>query len=47
VVVVAAALARPYTEVAFGVLAPMFAMGLMGTWGGRYGQFPPVEKVGS
>lgn len=40
VVVVAAAALRPYTEVAFGVLAPMFAMGLMGTWGGRYGAFP-------
>ena len=40
VVVVAAALIRPYTEVAFGVLAPMFAMGLMGAWGGRHGRFP-------
>lgn len=40
VAVVLAASIRPYTEVAFGVLAPMFAMGLMGTWGGRYGQFP-------
>jgi hypothetical protein len=40
VAVVAAASIRPYTEVAFGILAPMFAMGLMGTWGGRYGQFP-------
>jgi hypothetical protein len=40
VAVVAAAIARPYTVVAFGVLAPMFAMGLMGTWGGRYGTFP-------
>jgi hypothetical protein len=40
VAVVAAALIRPYTEVAFGVLAPVFAMGLMGAWGGRYGRFP-------
>jgi hypothetical protein len=40
VAVVVAASIRPYTEVAFGVLAPMFAMGLMGTWGGRYGEFP-------
>lgn len=38
---VAAASIRPYTEVAFGILAPMFAMGLMATWGGRYGSFPP------
>lgn len=40
-VVVAAAVARPYSEVAFGVLAPMFGLGLMATWGGRYGSFPP------
>lgn len=38
--VIAAAAARPYTVVAFGILAPMFAMGLMGTWGARYGTFP-------
>ena len=41
VVVVVAASFRPYTEVAFGVLAPMFGLGLMGLWAGRYGQFPP------
>lgn len=40
VAVMAAALARPYSEVAFGILAPMFAMGLMGAWGGRHGSFP-------
>ena len=40
VAAVVAASIRPYTEVAFGVLAPMFAMGLMGAWGGRYGRFP-------
>ena len=45
VVVVAAALARPYTEVAFGVLAPMFGMGLMGAWGGRYGRFPARQEA--
>ena len=41
VATVAAAAIRPYTEVAFGILAPMSAMGLMATWGGRYGSFPP------
>ena len=40
VAVVVAASFRPYTEVAFGILAPMFGLGLMGTWGGRYGEFP-------
>ena len=41
VAVVAAASVRPFTEVAFGILAPMFGLGLMGLWGGRYGEFPP------
>lgn len=41
VAVVVAASIRPYTEVAFGVLAPMFALGLMATWGARHGAFPP------
>jgi hypothetical protein len=40
VAVVAAAAIRPYTEVAFGILAPMFAMGLMSSWSGRHGTFP-------
>ena len=41
VAVVAAASIRPFTEVAFGILAPMFGLGLMGMWGGRHGVFPP------
>lgn len=41
VVVVAAASVRPFTEVAFGILAPMFGLGLMAVWGGRHGAFPP------
>jgi hypothetical protein len=41
VAVIAAAAVRPYTEVAFGILAPMFGLGMMGVWGGRYGEFPP------
>jgi hypothetical protein len=43
VVVVAAALIRTapeHGEVAFGVLAPVFGLGLMSVWGGRYGAFP-------
>jgi hypothetical protein len=39
IVVIAAAI-RPYTAVAFGVLAPMLGLGLMGLWGARYGTFP-------
>jgi hypothetical protein len=41
VAVVAAASIRPFTEVAFGILAPTYGLGLMALWGGRYGQFPP------
>lgn len=47
VAVVAAALARPYTEVAFGILAPMYALGLMGWWGGRHGSFPQRPAKGA
>jgi hypothetical protein len=39
VAVVAAASIRPYTVVAFGVLAPVFGLGLMSMWGGRHGSF--------
>ncbi len=40
VIVVAAAAIRPYTAAAFGVLAPMFGLGLAGLWGARFGSFP-------
>jgi hypothetical protein len=45
VVVVAAALARPDSNMPFGVLAPMFALGLMAVWGGRYGVFPARQDA--
>ena len=40
VVVVAAASIRPFTAVAFGVLAPMLGLGLAGLWAARFGSFP-------
>jgi hypothetical protein len=43
VVGLAAAIARPNTGSAFGVLAPVFGLGLMGLWGARYGRFKPRE----
>jgi hypothetical protein len=46
VAVVAAALVRPDTEVAFGVLAPLFGLGLMAVWGGRHGTFPARADAG-
>jgi hypothetical protein len=40
VVGVAAAVIRLYTAVAFGTLAPMWALGLAGLWAARHGTFP-------
>ncbi len=39
-IVVAAAVAEPYSAVAFGVLAPMLGLGLTGLWAARFGAFP-------
>jgi hypothetical protein len=41
VITVAAATIRPYSSVAFGILAPMWGLGLSGLWGARYGTFAP------
>lgn len=41
VVALVAASMRPYTAVAFGVLVPMFGLGLSGLWAVRSGTFPP------
>ncbi len=40
VVGVATAASRPYTSLAFGVLAPMWAYGLTVLWNATYGAFP-------
>ena len=32
---------RVYTPLAFGVLVPMYGLGLMGLWGAKFGTFPP------
>ncbi len=45
VVVVAAAAIRPFTAVAFGVLAPLLGLGLTGLWGARHGTFPAREDT--
>jgi hypothetical protein len=36
-----AAIARPYTSLAAGTLAPMYGLGLCGLWASRHGVFPP------
>ena len=41
VVALATSAIRPYTSIAFGILVPMFGLGLMGLWGARHGTFPP------
>ena len=41
VVTIVAAAVRPFTPVAFAVLAPMFGLGLNGLWAARHGAFPP------
>ncbi len=41
VVALAAASVRPFTASAFGILVPVYALGLSGAWGARYGTFPP------
>lgn len=40
-VTVATAAARPFTNQAFAVLAPMFGLGVTGLWGARFGRFGP------
>lgn len=41
VVALVTASVRPYTSLAFGVLVPMFGLGLSGLWAVRSGSFPP------
>jgi hypothetical protein len=40
VVALATASARPFTGLAFGILVPMYGLGLAGLWGARHGSFP-------
>jgi hypothetical protein len=41
VVAVAAALARPFTPLAFGTLVPILGLGIIALWAARYADFPP------
>jgi len=45
VVALATAVARPYTTVAFGILVPMFGLGVIGSWAARHGWFPPRQTL--
>ena len=37
---------RPFTAVAFSVLAPLWGLGLAGLWGAKYGVFSPRVRDG-
>ncbi len=37
----AAASIRPFTPVAFGILAPVYGLGVAGVWSARHGRFRP------
>jgi len=47
VVSVAAAAARPFSSLAFGILVPMWGLGLAGLWGARHGVFAPRRSDGA
>jgi hypothetical protein len=40
VVAFATAAVRPFTSLAFGILVPVFGLGVTGLWGARHGTFP-------
>jgi hypothetical protein len=42
----ATAAIRPFTTLAFGVLVPMFGLGLNGLWAARHGRFGPRLRRG-
>lgn len=39
VIAVVTASVRPFTSLAFGILVPMYGLGLAGQWAARYGRF--------
>jgi hypothetical protein len=45
VVAVATAAARLHSVLAFGILATMWPLGMIGLWGARYGAFPPRQPA--
>ncbi|WP_419917677.1 hypothetical protein [Candidatus Poriferisocius sp.] len=47
VVALIAASVRPFTAAAFGILVPVYALGLSGAWGAGYGTFPPRPSGGT
>ena len=46
VVALVAASLRPFTAMAFGILVPVYGLGLCGVWAGRHGRFPARNRPG-
>jgi MFS family permease len=44
VVAIATAAVRPFSTLAFGVLAPLYGVALCGLWAARYGRFGPRRQ---
>jgi len=44
VVAVATAAVRPFTPLAFGILVPLYGIGLTGVWGAAFGTFGPRRQ---
>ena len=45
VVALTTASIRPFTALAFGILVPLYGLGLAGLWAVRHGEFPPRRTV--
>jgi hypothetical protein len=46
VVAVATASVRPFSPLAFGVLVPVYGLGIAGLWAARHGSFPSRHTLG-
>lgn len=44
VIALATAAARPFTALAFGILVPLYGLGLAGVWGAAFGRFGPRAR---
>lgn len=45
VIAVTAASIRPFTPLAFGILVPMYGLGMGGLWAAHHGKFPPRKRL--
>ena len=45
VVAVMTAAIRPFTPLAFGILVPLFGVGIIGLWAARHGTFPAIGEA--